>query len=98
MADRRGTLDRYDGGDDAALAREVSADLFTGLIDSTESLTEAVCARIVGGEQADAGNAQRNTVLYRLGRITDLTGRRPSRPIDASELYAALRSARLTGR
>jgi len=62
MADRRGTLDRYDGGDDAALAREVSADPFTGLIDSTETLTDAVCARIVGGEQAYAGNAHRNTV------------------------------------
>jgi hypothetical protein len=43
-------------------------------------------------------HCHRNTVLYRLGRITELTGRSPSRPIEASELFAALRSARLTGR
>ena len=40
-------------------------------------------------------HCHRNTVLYRLGRITDLTGRAPARPIEAAELYAGLRAVRL---
>jgi hypothetical protein len=52
------------------------------------------------GSTLDAGawlHCHRNTVLYRLGRIADLTGRSVSKPIEASELYAALRAVRLGG-
>ena len=52
------------------------------------------------GSTAETGrrlHCHRNTVLYRLGRITELTGRSPARPIEAAELYAALRAARLAG-
>jgi hypothetical protein len=50
------------------------------------------------GSTADAAeliHCHRNTVLYRLGRIAELTGRSVSRPSEASELYAALRATRL---
>lgn len=50
------------------------------------------------GSTNDAGRAlhcHRNTVLYRLGRIADLTGRSVSRPAEAAELYVALRAVRL---
>ncbi|HSP75887.1 MAG TPA: helix-turn-helix domain-containing protein, partial [Cryobacterium sp.] len=53
-----------------------------------------------GGSTAETGrrlHCHRNTVLYRLGRITELTGRSPARPIEAADLYAALRAARLAG-
>ncbi len=43
-------------------------------------------------------HCHRNTVLYRLARITELTGRMPSRPAEAAELHAALRATRLVGR
>lgn len=43
-------------------------------------------------------HCHRNTVLYRLARITELTGRMPSRPAEAAELHAALRATRLAGR
>lgn len=52
------------------------------------------------GSTRDAGarlHCHRNTVLYRLGRIADLTGRSVSKPVEASELYAALRAVRLGG-
>jgi hypothetical protein len=52
------------------------------------------------GSTAETGrrlHCHRNTVLYRLGRIAELTGRSPVRPIEAAELYAALRVARLSG-
>ncbi|MYR06661.1 PucR family transcriptional regulator [Gordonia sp. SID5947] len=39
----------------------------------------------------------RNTVLYRLRKIRDLTGRSVDKPIDAAELYLALRAVRLRG-
>jgi hypothetical protein len=43
-------------------------------------------------------HCHRNTVLYRLARIAELTGRMPSRPADAAELHAGLRATRLAGR
>ncbi|WP_394769563.1 helix-turn-helix domain-containing protein [Lacisediminihabitans sp.] len=52
------------------------------------------------GSTNDAGRAlhcHRNTVLYRLGRIADLTGRSVARPAEAAELYVALRAIRLGG-
>jgi len=64
------------------------------LLDTLEAWFDA------GGSTADAGkrmHCHRNTVLYRLGRIAELTGRSVSRPAEASELYAALRAVRLGG-
>ncbi|MFJ3304228.1 PucR family transcriptional regulator [Streptomyces sp. NPDC086549] len=49
------------------------------------------------GSTAEAArllHCHRNTVLYRISRITELTGRAPTRPVDAAELYAALRAMR----
>ena len=64
------------------------------LLDTLEAWFDA------DGSTADAGkrmHCHRNTVLYRLGRIAELTGRSVSRPAEASELYAALRATRLGG-
>jgi hypothetical protein len=64
------------------------------LLDTLEAWFDA------DGSTADAGkrmHCHRNTVLYRLGRIAELTGRSVSRPAEASELYAALRAMRLGG-
>ncbi|CAN5262337.1 hypothetical protein BH09ACT6_BH09ACT6_07430 [soil metagenome] len=52
-----------------------------------------------GGSTAEAGkllHCHRNTILYRLGRITELTGRSVTVPKDSAELYVALRAERLT--
>ncbi|TFC46399.1 PucR family transcriptional regulator [Cryobacterium sp. TMT1-21] len=52
------------------------------------------------GSTAETGrglHCHRNTVLYRLGRVEELTGRSTARPIEAAELYAALRAVRLAG-
>ncbi len=40
-------------------------------------------------------HCHRNTVLYRLAKISELTGRSVTRPLDAAALYFALRAARL---
>ena len=64
------------------------------LLDTLEAWFDA------DGSTTDAGrrmHCHRNTVLYRLGRIAELTGRSVSRPAEASELYAALRAVRLGG-
>ena len=64
------------------------------LLDTLEAWFDA------DGSTANAGkrmHCHRNTVLYRLGRIAELTGRSVSRPAEASELYAALRAMRLGG-
>lgn len=50
------------------------------------------------GSTAEAArqlHCHRNTVLYRMTRIAELTGRVPTRPVDAAELYVALRALRL---
>lgn len=64
------------------------------LLDTLEAWFDA------DGSTSGAGkrmHCHRNTVLYRLGRIAELTGRSVSRPAEASELYAALRAVRLGG-
>jgi hypothetical protein len=64
------------------------------LLDTLEAWFDA------DGSTAGAGkrmHCHRNTVLYRLARIAELTGRSVSRPAEASELYAALRAVRLGG-
>ncbi|MGP3926778.1 PucR family transcriptional regulator [Streptomyces sp. 8N616] len=51
-----------------------------------------------GGSTARAAehlHCHRNTVLYRLNRITELTGRRTSDADSSAELYVALQAARL---
>lgn len=53
----------------------------------------------VGGSTPQAAehlHCHRNTVLYRLKRITELTGRRTNDAESAAELYVALRAARLS--
>lgn len=53
------------------------------------------------GSTVEAGrvlHCHRNTVLYRLGRIAELTGRSVSRPSDVVELYMSLRALRLGSR
>jgi DNA-binding PucR family transcriptional regulator len=50
------------------------------------------------GSTAEAGrrlHCHRNTVLYRLGKVAELTGRSVSRPAQAAELYVGLRAIRL---
>lgn len=42
-------------------------------------------------------HCHRNTVLHRLGRIAQLTGRTVTKPAQAAELFTALRAVRLAG-
>lgn len=42
-------------------------------------------------------HCHRNTVLHRLGRIAELTGRSVAKPAEAAELFTALRATRLAG-
>ncbi|TDW28437.1 PucR family transcriptional regulator [Cryobacterium psychrophilum] len=46
-------------------------------------------------EAAQLIHCHRNTVLHRLAKLSELTGRSVTRPLDAAELYVALRAARL---
>jgi hypothetical protein len=81
---------------DGVFARLLGPDCVDGavLLDTLEAWFA------VDGSTVEAGrrmHCHRNTVLYRLGRIADLTGRNVSKPAEASELYAALRAVRLGG-
>jgi len=81
---------------DGVFSRLLGPDTVDGavLLDTLEAWFDA------DGSTVDAGkrmHCHRNTVLYRLGRIADLTGRSVSRPAEASELFAALRAVRLGG-
>jgi len=52
------------------------------------------------GSTAECGkrlHCHRNTVLHRLGRITELTRRSVAKPVQAAELFTALRAVRLAG-
>jgi DNA-binding PucR family transcriptional regulator len=46
---------------------------------------------------AAALHCHRNTVLYRLNRIAELTGRKIASPDASAELYIALQAVRLAG-
>ena len=46
---------------------------------------------------AEALQCHRNTVLHRLGRVAQLTGKSVMKPQEAAELYTALRAMRLAG-
>jgi hypothetical protein len=47
-------------------------------------------------EAAHRIHCHRNTVLHRLAKLSDLTGRSVTRPSEAAELYTALRALRLS--
>ncbi|RFA09750.1 hypothetical protein B7R54_11430 [Subtercola boreus] len=82
-------------------ARELRDDILGAVLATTdgESLIETLEAWFAAdGSTAAAGSAlhcHRNTVGYRLGRIAELTGRSVAHPVDAAELFAALRAMRL---
>lgn len=48
-------------------------------------------------ETATRLHCHRNTVLHRLGRVQELTGRSPSNPAQAAELHVAILALRLGG-
>ncbi|MFD0276840.1 PucR family transcriptional regulator [Kitasatospora sp. NPDC127111] len=85
-----------------ASAAELAADVLGPLL-ATEDGGAALLDTLDAWFAADGSTAEaarrlhchRNTVLYRLGRIADLTGRTPTRPVDAAELHTALRARRL---
>ncbi|TFC72043.1 PucR family transcriptional regulator [Cryobacterium sp. TMS1-20-1] len=58
------------------------------------------CWFTTDGSTAECGkqlHCHRNTVLHRLGRITEMTGRSVAKPVQAAELFTALRAVRLAG-
>lgn len=89
---------------DPASAAEVRASVLGPLGDSDNRDAELLLDTLEAWFTADgstSGAAQllhchRNTVLYRLAKITELTGRSVARPLDAAALYFALRTARLS--
>lgn len=89
---------------DPTSAAEVSTAVLGGLttIDSrdAELLLDTLEAWFVAeGSTSKAArilHCHRNTVLHRLAKMTDITGRSVGRPSEAAELYIALRVARLS--
>ena len=73
--------------------RAMPSDERAVLLDSLEAWFDA------GGSTVQAAtrlHCHRNTVLYRLNRIAELTSRRITDPRGCAELYVGLRAARLT--
>ncbi|WP_294180661.1 CdaR family transcriptional regulator [uncultured Schumannella sp.] len=64
------------------------------LLDTLDAWVEAGGST---GAAAAALHCHRNTVLYRMQRIAQLTGRRISHPAESAELVIALRALRLRG-
>ncbi|MET7787493.1 helix-turn-helix domain-containing protein [Streptomyces sp900116325] len=84
----------------AELSENVLAGLLTGGGGDAALLDTIHAWFAADGSTAEAArqlHCHRNTVLYRMARIAELTGRVPTRPVDAVELYVALRALRLAG-
>ena len=82
-----------------AMAEEVLGGLLALPEHERESLLDTLQAWFdCGGSTADAAarlHYHRNTVLYRLRRVTELTGRAVADPAQAAELFVALHALRL---
>lgn len=73
---------------------EIDPDDARVLLDTLE------CWFATDGSTAECGrqlHCHRNTVLHRLGRIAEMTGRSVAKPGQAAELFTALRAVRLAG-
>ncbi|WP_125777547.1 PucR family transcriptional regulator [Antribacter gilvus] len=90
---------------DVARAGELAASVLAGL-SGRDARDEELLVRTLeawfdaGGSSTRAAkelHCHRNTVLNRLARVTELTGRDVNHPRDAAELYAAVRARRLHG-
>ncbi|MFF4958756.1 PucR family transcriptional regulator [Streptomyces sp. NPDC001222] len=87
-------------------AQEVALGVFGPLLalppQEQVTLLETLHAWFAGGGSttaaADHLHCHRNTVLYRLNRIAELTGRRTTDAECSAELYIALQAVRLSGR
>lgn len=82
-------------------ARQILGPLVTDSVDDRASLLDTLDAWFAAGGStaaaADLLHYHRNTVLYRLRRIHELTGRDHTDPVQAAELYVGLRAAELAG-
>ena len=85
----------------AALVEGVFGRLLALPADDASVLHATIDAWVDAGgsmtETASRLHCHRNTVLARLGRIAELTGRRVSDPAESAELVAARRAQRLSG-
>lgn len=86
-------------GESGELAETVLGELLTLPADDAELLLETLETWFgVGGSNSATAtrlHCHRNTVLNRLSRIAELTGRSTADPRETAELYAALRAHRL---
>lgn len=88
-----------------AFAAELRDGLLGGMAeldpdDARVLLDTLECWFATDGSTAECGklmHCHRNTVLHRLGRIAQLTGRSVAKPSQAAELYTAVRAVRLAG-
>jgi hypothetical protein len=93
----------------AAAAPEVGAEVAAGVLGGVLALPRAERSMLLdtldawfaaGGSTARAAerlHCHRNTVLYRVNRITELTGRHPADAVGSAELWIALRALRTVG-
>ncbi|KAM9864789.1 hypothetical protein ACIFOC_02535 [Leucobacter aridicollis] len=87
------------------VAQQLTASVLGGVLALGEAGARPLLATLeawiaAGGSTADAArllHCHRNTVLYRMQRITELTGRRLTHPAESAELVVALRALRLQG-
>ncbi|MGC4962700.1 PucR family transcriptional regulator [Gordonia sp. DT101] len=86
-------------------AREVAVRTLGPLLNLPDDEREEMLATLEAWFECDGSTAatagrlhfHRNTVLYRLRKIRDLTGKSVDKPVDATELYLALRAVQLLG-
>jgi hypothetical protein len=85
----------------AEVARVVFGSLRSLPATEQELLLDTLSAWFAAGgstvRAAGVLHCHRNTVLYRLNRIAELTGRKIGAPDESAELYIALQAVRLTG-